>query len=325
MSTSTLQVRVARKSSDAQDIVSLELELAHGGALPAFTAGSHIDIQVPDGKGGHITRQYSLSNAPTETQRYVIAVLRDPASRGGSSGVHERIQVGDVLSISAPRNHFALAPQAQHHLLIAGGIGITPILSMVETLSAQGASYALHYASRSPERTAFRTHLAQPRYAEQVHHHYSEGSAAQKLDLATLLAQPQAGTHVYVCGPQRLMDAVIATARAAGWPEANIHYEFFGAAVAPSANDGAFEVVVKSSGQVVPVPADQTVVQALAAAGVSVMISCEQGVCGTCLTRVLEGTPDHKDHYLTPEEQAANNEFTPCCSRSKTPRLVLDL
>lgn len=325
MSTSTLQVRVARKSSDAQDIVSLELEPAHGGALPAFTAGSHIDIQVPDGKGGHITRQYSLSNAPAETQRYVIAVLRDPASRGGSSGVHERIQVGDVLSISAPRNHFALAPQAQHHLLIAGGIGITPILSMVETLSAQGASYALHYASRSPERTAFRTHLAQPRYAAQVHHHYSEGNAAQKLDLATLLAQPQAGTHVYVCGPQRLMDAVIATARAAGWPEANIHYEFFGAAVAPSANDGAFEVVVNSSGQVVPVPADQTVVQALAAAGVSVMISCEQGVCGTCLTRVLEGTPDHKDHYLTPEEQAANNEFTPCCSRSKTPRLVLDL
>jgi vanillate O-demethylase ferredoxin subunit len=325
MTSSTLQVRVARKSSDAQDIVSLELVPAEGAVLPAFTAGSHIDIQVPDGKGGHLTRQYSLSNSPIETQRYVIAVLHDPASRGGSSGVHERIQVGDVLTISAPRNHFALAPQAQHHLLIAGGIGITPILSMVEALSAQGASFALHYASRAPERTAFRTHLAQPRYAAHVHHHYSEGSTAQKLDLAALLAQPQAGTHVYVCGPQRLMDAVIATARAAGWPEANIHYEFFGAAVAPSADDGAFEVVVKSSGQVVNVPANQTVVQALAAAGVSVMISCEQGVCGTCLTRVLEGTPDHKDHYLTPEEQAANNEFTPCCSRSKSPRLVLDL
>jgi vanillate O-demethylase ferredoxin subunit len=122
-----------------------------------------------------------------------------------------------------------------------------------------------------------------------------------------------------------MIDAVLAAARAAGWPEANIHYEFFGAAVTPGADDGAFEVVVQSSGKVVPMPADKTVVQALVAAGVSVMTSCEQGVCGTCLTRVLEGTPDHKDHYLTPEENAANDQFTPCCSRSKSPHLVLDL
>jgi vanillate O-demethylase ferredoxin subunit len=325
MSSATLSVRVARKTTEAQDIMSLELVPAAGGSLPAFSAGSHIDVQVPDGHGGHILRQYSLCNSPADTQRYVIAVLRDPASRGGSSGVHERLQVGDLLTISAPRNHFALAPHAQHHLLIAGGIGITPLLSMAEALAAAGASFALHYASRTPERTAFRERLAQSPFAAHVHHHYSQGDAAQKLDLQTLLRQPLAGIHVYVCGPQRLMDAVLKTARTAGWPDAQIHHEFFGATVAPSASDGAFEVVVKSSGQVVPIPADKTVVQALAAAGVSVMISCEQGVCGTCLTRVLEGVPDHKDHYLTPEEQASNDQFTPCCSRSKTPRLVLDL
>jgi len=320
-SAQTLQVRVARKAVEAEDIVTLELVATDGKALPAFSAGSHVDVQLPNG----VTRQYSLCNDPQETHRYLIGVLRDPASRGGSQAVHERVQEGDVLTISAPRNHFGLAHEAKKSLLLAGGIGVTPILCMAERLAITGADFTMHYATRSPARTAFRERIARAGFAGRVQFHYDDGAAAQKLDLPGLLARPEAGTHLYVCGPKGFMDAVLNTARQNGWPEAQLHYEFFGAEVAKSDSDASFEIRLASSGRIVMVPKDQSVTQALAAAGVEIMVSCEQGVCGTCLTRVLEGVPDHKDSYLTPEEQAANDQFTPCCSRSKTPQLVLDL
>ncbi len=320
-SAQTLQVRVARKATEALDIVTLELVAVDGKALPAFSAGSHVDVQLPGG----ITRQYSLCNDPKETHRYLIGVLRDPASRGGSQAVHDSVQDGDLLQISTPKNHFPLAHDAKQHLLLAGGIGVTPILCMAERLAITGAAFEMHYATRAPERTAFRARIAASGFADRVHFHYDNGDAAQKLDLKALLASPQTGTHLYVCGPKGYMDAVLGSARAAGWPEAQLHYEFFGAEVAKSDSDAGFEIKLASSGRIIMVPKDQTVTQALAAAGVEVMVSCEQGVCGTCLTRVLEGVPDHKDSYLTPEEQAANDQFTPCCSRSKTPQLVLDL
>jgi vanillate O-demethylase ferredoxin subunit len=317
----TLQVRVARKAVEALDIVTLELVAVDGQALPAFSAGSHVDVQLPNG----MTRQYSLCNDPQETHRYQIGVLRDAASRGGSAAVHDLVKEGDVLTISAPRNHFSLAHEAKKHLLLAGGIGVTPILCMAERLANTGADFEMHYATRAPERTAFRQRIAASAFASRVQFHHDNGDAAQKLDLQVLLQQPKPGTHLYVCGPKGFMDAVLNTARSSGWPEAQIHYEFFGAEVAKSDSDASFEIKLASSGRIVMVPKDQTVVQALAAAGVDIMISCEQGVCGTCLTRVIEGVPDHKDSYLTPEEQAANDQFTPCCSRSKTPQLVLDL
>ncbi|MEQ1659223.1 MAG: PDR/VanB family oxidoreductase [Hylemonella sp.] len=321
MSSVNLQVRVARKAQEALDIVTLELVASDGRALPAFSAGSHVDVQLPGG----ITRQYSLCNDPKETYRYLIGVLRDPASRGGSLVVHDSLKEGDVLQISTPKNHFPLAHDAKQHLLLAGGIGVTPILCMAERLAITGAAFEMHYATRAPERTAFRARIAASSFADRVHFHHDNGDAAQKLDLKALLANPQAGTHLYVCGPKGYMDAVLGTARAAGWPESQLHYEFFGAEVAKSDSDAGFEIRLASSGRIIMVPKDQTVTQALAAAGVEVMVSCEQGVCGTCLTRVLEGVPEHKDSYLTPEEQAANDQFTPCCSRSKTPQLVLDL
>jgi vanillate O-demethylase ferredoxin subunit len=321
MSSPTLQVRVAAKAVEAQDIVTLELVATDGKALPAFAAGSHVDVTLPNG----ITRQYSLCNDPQETHRYLIGVLRDPASRGGSQAAHDLVQEGDVLQISAPKNHFPLAHEAKKSLLLAGGIGVTPILCMAERLAITGADFEMHYATRAPERTAFRQRIAASGFADRVQFHYDNGEAAQKLDLQALLAAPQAGTHLYVCGPKGFMDAVLATARAQGWPEDQLHYEFFGAEVAKSDSDAGFEIKLASSGRIVLVPKDQTVTQALAAAGVEIMMSCEQGVCGTCLTRVLEGVPDHKDSYLTPEERAANDQFLPCCSRSKTPQLVLDL
>lgn len=321
MKQQTLAVRVARKVVEAQDICTFELVPVDGGTLPAFSAGSHIDVHLP----GDLVRQYSLCNDPADSHRYMIGVLKDAATRGGSRAMHERVHEGDRLEISTPRNHFLLAHEAQRHLLLAGGIGITPILCMAERLSATGAAFELHYGTRSRQRTAFLERIERSNFAPKVHFHFDDGEAAQKMDLATLLSAPQAGTHVYVCGPQGFIDAALGLARAAGWPAAQLHYEFFGAAPTASADDGSFEVQLASSGRVIAVAKDQSVVQALAAAGVEVMTSCEQGVCGTCLTRVLEGEPDHRDQYLTPEEQAANDQFTPCCSRAKSARLVLDL
>ncbi|MEO5794594.1 MAG: PDR/VanB family oxidoreductase [Rhodoferax sp.] len=318
---STIHVRVARKTVEALDICSYELVAVDGAPLPAFSAGSHIDVHMPGG----LTRPYSLCNDPTETQRYRIGVLRDPASRGGSQAMHAAVNEGDVLEISPPKNHFALSQAASRSLLLAGGIGITPILAMAQTLAAQGAPLEMHYCSRTEERMAFRAEIARAAFARDVHFHFDDGSSMQKLSLPDLLAEPQPGVHLYVCGPTGFMDAVLQTARGSGWPEDQLHYEFFSANVAPSADDASFEVKLARSGRVVRIAADQTVAKALALAGVDIPLSCEQGVCGTCLTKVLEGEPDHKDFYLTPEEQAANDQFTPCCSRSKSALLVLDL
>ena len=317
----TIPVRVSRKQQEALDICTFELEAQDGSPLPGFSAGAHVDVHLPGG----LTRQYSLCNDLTETHRYLIGVLRDPASRGGSAAMHDQVSEGQILQISAPANHFPLAHDARAHLLLAGGIGVTPILCMAERLANSGGDFEMHYCTRSPERTAFRQRIADSRFASRVHFHFDDGAADQKLDMAGLLATPASGTHLYVCGPKGFMDAALNMARARGWPESQLHYEFFAGALIASDTDGSFEVQVASSGQIVAVPLGKTVVQALLEAGVEVQMSCEQGVCGTCLTRVIEGIPDHKDLYLTPEEQAANDQFTPCCSRSKSARLVLDL
>jgi vanillate O-demethylase ferredoxin subunit len=278
-------------------------------------------VQLPGG----ISRSYSLCNDPQETQRYLLGVLRDPASRGGSRAMHDTVQEGDVLQISAPKNHFPLAPGARRSLLLAGGIGVTPLLAMAEQLAHAQADFELHYCSRSAQRTAFRERLAASAFADKVEFHFDDAAPAQKFDLMRLLAAPQAGVHIYVCGPKGFMDAVLISARAQGWPAEQLHHEFFSAEVLTSDSDASFEIKLASSGRIVMVPKDKTVTQALAEAGIDILMSCEQGVCGTCLTRVLDGVPDHRDSYLTPEEQAANDQFLPCCSRAKTPQLVLDL
>lgn len=316
-----LRVRVERKETLALDIASFELVSTDGTPLPSFSAGSHVDVSL----AGGMTRQYSLCNDPGESHRYQIAVLRDAKGRGGSCAMHDTVQEGDILSISAPKNHFPLAHGARQHLLLAGGIGITPLLCMAERLSAIEQTFSMHYCTRSAERTAFRERIGRSRYAAAVQFHFDDGPGEQQLDIAALLKQPQQGVHVYTCGPKGFMDAVLSAARQSGWPEAQLHYEFFSAEPVKLATDGSFEVKLASSGRVIRVAADQTVIAALAAEGVQVPTSCEQGVCGTCLTRVLEGEPDHRDLYLTPEEQAGNDQFLPCCSRAKSGRLVLDL
>lgn len=317
----SLIVEVKRKHSEAEDIVTFELADPHGRPLPAFSAGAHIDVQVKT----DVVRQYSLCNHPEERDRYLIGVLRDPASRGGSVAMHDEIQVGDLLPISAPKNHFPLAHDAKRSLLLAGGIGVTPILCMAERLAHTDADFVMHYCTRSPERTAFLERIRQGEFAERAHFHFDEGKPEQKLDLETLVATPDPDTHLYVCGPKGFIDFVLATCKAKGWDSHQLHTEYFAGAEADTSHDGSFEVKIASSGASFTVPADKTVHQVLEENGIEVMVSCEQGVCGTCLTRVLEGEPDHRDLYLEEHEHAANDQFTPCCSRAKSKTLVLDL
>lgn len=322
MMNQVLRMRVTKKWTEAQNIVCFELVGENNGALPPFEAGAHLDVITPSGQ----TRQYSLCNSPGDPYRYQIAVLRDPGSRGGSVSMHDQVLAGDFLTISSPKNHFPLVRGKQSALLLAGGIGVTPILSMAEYLTKIKADFEMHYCTRTFNGTAFSNHIKSSAFAEKVYFHFDDGVPAQKLDISHLLELKKYGdTHLYVCGPKGFMDAVLSSARAQGWPENRLHFEFFGATVPLSGNDRAFELELMKSGRIISVGAEQTALQVLLEAGVDIPYSCEQGVCGTCVTRVIRGEPDHKDMYLTPQEHAANEQFLPCCSRSKTDRLVIDL
>ncbi|RJG13622.1 oxidoreductase [Pseudomonas cavernicola] len=316
-----MQVQIVRKFEAATDIFAFELARPDGIDLSAFSAGAHIDVHLQDG----IVRQYSLCNDSSERHRYLIAVLRDPNSRGGSIAMHA-LKEGELLEIGEPKNHFSLASDAEHSLLLAGGIGVTPILCMAETLAAKGVSFEMHYCARDASRMAFRERLTHGDLARFSNLYFDDAGAASRIDLAALLASPIPGKHLYVCGPGGFIMAVLEAAKAAGWDDHCIHREFFAAASPPQASDShTFQVKLSSDGRVIDVPRDKTVVEVLLAAGVEVPTSCREGVCGMCLTRVLAGEPDHNDFYLSDDEKALNDQFLPCCSRSKSPLLVLDL
>ena len=312
------QVKVLRRREEAQDIASFELVRADGGALPPFSAGSHIDVHLPIG----LVRQYSLVNDPHDAAHYRIGVLRDPDSRGGSASMHAHVHEGDMLTISEPRNHFPLV-HAPHTILLAGGIGVTPLLCMAQRLAATGASFELHACNRSLARSAFVEEMRA--FGERFQLHLDDGDAAQKLDLPAALAKAPAGSRICVCGPTGFIDFVVNTAKAQGFPDDHVHLEYFGAAAQDSSGNREFEVRLASTGQTYTIPVDKPVTAALSEQGVEIMVSCQQGVCGTCLTRVLEGEVDHRDQYLTDEEKACHDQFLPCCSRAKSPMLVLDL
>jgi len=317
---SHLLVEVRRRIDEADGICSLELVHPQGEPLPAFTAGAHIDVQVAP----QLVRQYSLCNDPAERHRWRIAVLREPASRGGSAGIHDRVQPGVRLQVSAPRNHFELVA-ARRSILVAGGIGITPILAMAQALHATGQDFDMHYCARSASRMAFRREIESSGYAARVRLHPGDAPEAQRFDAAKALAGAEPGTHLYVCGPAGFMEHVLGTARSLGWPDDRLHREHFAGAAVASEQDAPFEVELARSGRSCVIPAGRSVLHVLLEQGVDLPYSCEAGVCGTCLTRVLAGTPDHRDSYLTEAERATNGQFLPCCSRARSPRLVLDL
>ncbi|EJM22907.1 flavodoxin reductase family protein [Pseudomonas sp. GM21] len=316
-----IDVQITRKQREADGIYSFELAAVDRSVLPPFSAGSHIDVHLPNG----LVRQYSLCNHPEERHRYQIGVLLDPNSRGGSKGMHEVVKEGSTLRISEPRNLFPLEHEAAYSFLFAGGIGITPILCMAERLANAGKAFELHYCGRSASGMAFVERLRESGFATCVHFHRDDGESIQRLNTARVLANADPSHHLYVCGPTGFMEHVLGTAREQGWQDAQLHREYFAAAPTGAADSDSFEIQLASSGLRLRVPADRSVADVLLDAGVDVPLSCEQGICGTCITRVLEGVPDHRDMFMTDAEHARNDQFTPCCSRAKSALLVLDL
>lgn len=314
-----LAVTVNKKELIADGVMYFELISKSGGDLPRFTAGAHIDIQLPNG----LVRQYSLCGSPSVTSNYEIGVLLETNGRGGSKSAHQDLEVGTTFNISQPKNHFQLQ-KANHSILFAGGIGVTPILAMAETLTDERASFEMHYCSRTADKTAFIKRIQAAPFASKVQFHFDDGDEAQKINAKEILKKIDSGTHLYVCGPKGFMDYIIQTAKDLGWPESQIHYEFFKAEVVAKVDDGSFDVELASTGQIVNVPADTTIAYALIEAGVAVPLSCEQGICGTCVMKVIDGVPDHRDVCLSDEDKDIKKMFTPCCSRAQSTRLVLD-
>lgn len=311
-----LLVRLQTISYATQDIQVYEFVRPDAGSLPGLTPGAHVDVHLPNG----MSRSYSLLNAGDALDRYVIGVKRDPNSRGGSRYMHEHLRVGMTLSLSLPRNHFPLNEDAAHTVLIAGGIGITPILCMAQRLDRMGASWELWYACRSQADVAFLPELSC--FGDRVHLHLDQ-EANSILDIRAIIAAAPAGAHFYCCGPSPMLTAYEAAASVRA-PE-TVHLERFGAAPAFTAAGEGFIVQLARSGIELVVPTESTLLEVLTINGISIDSSCQAGICGCCEVAVLEGEVDHRDEVLTASARASHKSMMACCSRAKSARLVLDL
>ena len=313
-----MPLRVARKSCIASEIFLFELVHPDGIALPAFTAGAHVTVLAPNG----LTRRYSLCNAPGETDSYSLAIKRAPTGLGGSMNMVDCVNEGDLLPTTAPLNDFSLDPSAASHLLIAGGIGITPMLAMVRELQRQEADFKLLYLARTPESTAFLGLLQAPELAGRVLLHHDNGVAARVFDLDPWLAQRRTGAHLYCCGPRGLMHAVRDKTR--DWPTGSVHFEDFGGSdVKQPDEDRPFTVVLARTSRSVAVPSGVSILEALRKENIAVPSSCESGTCGSCRTRLLSGVAQHRDYVL--DETEHDSEIMICVSRAVSPVLELDL
>lgn len=315
-----MDVVVRSVETVAPRIKSFELTDPAGGQLPPFTAGAHVDITLPNG----LVRSYSLLNDSRERDRYVIAVLHEEAGGGGSAWVHESLRPGDTLSIAAPQNRFEIDEGGDHNILIAGGIGITPILSMAERFDELGIDYRLIYCTRNREETAFGTHIEQ-RHGARATLHHNGGVRERRLDVDALLRVREPGTHVYVCGPPDLITAVRQAARE--WPQGTVHFELFGAVRADAgaaAENRPFDVHLRKRNVTLHVPADRSILDVLAANDIRVRAVCRDGFCGTCTTRYLAGNVEHRDGVL--DEEGRKSTIQVCVSRALPgDTLVLDL
>ncbi|HEX4409091.1 MAG TPA: 2Fe-2S iron-sulfur cluster-binding protein [Xanthobacteraceae bacterium] len=315
-----LEVRITSIRREAEGIHSVEFRALDNGALPVFTAGAHVDLMLAPG----LMRSYSLSSDPHERNCYVVSVNKDPESRGGSKHVHERLRVSDRLIISPPRNNFQLDEAATHTVLIAGGIGITPLRAMIYRLDKIGRSWELFYAAKSRDATAFIDELQHLEKVQpgRIHFHFSAESKGARLNLEAIVSAAPEAAHFYCCGPQSMIAAFEEATSAL--PRSQVHAEYFTAKGA-AAVEGGFKIELHRSRRELEVHRGSTILDTLLAAEVDVPYSCKEGVCGSCKVRVLEGLPDHRDSVLSPDEHARNDQMTVCCSGSKTPLLVLDL
>lgn len=316
-----IPVIVNRLSHNGTGNISLQLVAEHGGPLPEYSAGAHIDLNIPEIG----PRQYSLCGEHGNREYYEICIKLAPNSSGGSQYIHQKLQQGQRLTVSAPRNHFPL-PQAGHYLLFAGGIGITPLLAMAEEIAKQGLDFELHYYLSRAQDTAFISRCAAPDLADKIFFHYSDANDSLRRQTPACLRHPRAESAVIACGPdgfiQRLQDIM----QQHQWRPGQLSFErFSNLQLTPAAGNQPFYIQLSSSGERYLVGPDQTIAEILLSAGADIMLSCEQGICGSCITNVLEGVPDHRDCVLTEEEKRDNTQITVCCSRSKSPVLVLDL
>lgn len=318
----TLQLRVRAVFWEAPGILSYELRPPEGGELPEFTPGAHVDLHLPGG----LVRSYSLVGRPQDKDCYLIAIQKDRQSRGGSAWIHANLRPGDLVSVGVPRNNFPLEESAPHSVLIAGGIGITPILAMTRRLQELGRPWTLFYCARTEAQAAFvgqvRALAPGDREGGAVRLNFDEAPGGRMLDLAAVVAEAPAGAHFYCCGPLPMLAAFEAATGAL--PPERVHVEYFSAKEMPDTK-GGFRVALARSGLEILVGEGQTILDAVLESGVAAPHSCLEGVCGACETRVLEGTPDHRDLVLTPGEQASGKTMMICCSGARTERLVLDL
>jgi ferredoxin-NADP reductase len=318
----TLELMVRQIRFEGRGINSYEFVDPSGEVLPAFTAGAHIGVHLNDG----FVRQYSLSNSPNERHRYVIAVLRDEAGRGGSKALHDGLRVQDKVRISYPRNNFELAADASKVILLAGGIGVTPLKAMAHRLEEVGIDYEMHYCAKDESCTAFAAELAPVHASGKLKFHFDNGDPSKGLDLKRLLSETAPGVHVYYCGPGGFMKACAAATE--HWTSGTVHFEHFKAperAVSETVAAAAGEFIVKiaSTGQQIPVSGEQSIADALEEAGVAIETSCRAGLCGTCKVRYLSGEVEHNDCILGDDEK---QEYLTCCvSRASSRELVLDL
>jgi phthalate 4,5-dioxygenase reductase component len=314
--TPLVPLRVARAERAATDIYLLELRDPGGGKLAQFTAGAHLTVRSPNGS----LRKYSLCNDPAERDRYVIGVKRDPAGRGASIDLVDNTKPGDFVEASAPHNAFELAERAPSFILIAGGIGITPILSMARKLNSDGKRYKLYYCTRSAKVTAFREELEGDDFKGKVVLHHDHGDPTLSLDLWPILEKPNAA-HVYCCGPRPMLEAV--RDMTGHWPASAIHFEsFLDAGAAQKPEDRPFTVVLARSGSRIEVAPGVSILEAMRAQGFDAPSSCESGTCGTCRTQLVAGEADHRDLVLSDDEKLA--QIMICVSRGKTPEIMID-
>lgn len=316
--TTLYDVVVKNRHVEGGNIAVMEFESATSATLPKVEAGAHIDVHLPNG----MVRQYSLCQNPNDEGKFRLGILRDPESRGGSVSAFDEIKDGMQIQVSEPKNLFPLL-KAKHSVLIGGGIGITPLITMAYQLASEGTSFELHYCGASSENCAFVDEIKNGELAKYTTFHFKSEGASHRAFFESAIKDIDLESHIYTCGPVGFMDWVINLATTHDFPEQQIHKEYF--QVETDTSGDSFEVVAERSGKIIMVEAGETILQALAKEGIEIEMSCEQGVCGTCMCDVIEGEPDHRDVYFTDEEKASNEQILVCCSRSKTPRLVLDI
>lgn len=312
-----MPLRIDRVYDVAQGIRSFELVQADGSELPPFTPGSHVKVQAPNGA----LRKYSLCNSAADRLRYIIAVKRDAAGQGGSVSMVDDAREGDILPTSLPDNAFPMVEHAKRYLFIAGGIGITPILSMIRSFGElPPAPWSLHYLTRSPETTGFLRELSDPTLRRQVKIHHDHGNPANSLDLWPVLEKPNTG-HIYCCGPRPLMESV--RDMTGHWSPGNVHFESFNEGGGVRPDDRSFMVRLSRSGAAFDVPVGKSILETLREHGHNSPSSCESGTCGTCRTGLIAGQADHRDMVLMPEQM--DSQIMICVSRARSDELVLDL